>query len=316
MTRDEVLNSIQLKKRFCKDCNIPITVFDNPYFFERLTTLDMIFHCIEQFDWFCAEIQQFDSEQDYFEYYNSIKDKMISDIKGNPKYQYFNTDLSDKFENTLNYTRAKVGRQNLYVENNDGKTFISIDMKKANFSAMHFYSRDIFGCDTWEDYVGKFTNSLHIQNSKYIRQVVLGACNPKRQIRYEHSLMLKLYLYIKDTLDDENFAAYSIGEDEILIEADKFRHPLNLLKEIIAFCPLNIGSLVRVEMFDLQKLGDCGWMKAIYDENQTVEFKCINAEIFHQIVKHYYNIPITENDLVFRHDGKLARFLEEVKNPW
>ena len=89
-----------------------------------------------------------------------------------------------------------------------------------------------------------------------------------------------------------------------------------LLKEIIAFCPLNIGSLVRVEMFDLQKLGDCGWMKAIYDENQTVEFKCINAEIFHQIVKHYYNIPITENDLVFRHDGKLARFLEEVKNPW
>ena len=316
MTRDEVLNSIQLKKRFCKDCNIPITVFDNPYFYERLAALDTIFNCVKQFNLFCAEMQQFDNEQDYFEYYNSVKDKMISDIKGNHTYQSFNTDLSGKAETALNIERAKVGKKNLYVENNDGKTFISIDMKKANFSAMNFYSRDIFDCDTWEDYVGKFTSSLHIQNSKYIRQVVLGACNPKRQIQYEHSLMLKLYLHIKDTLDDNDFTAYSIGEDEILIEVGQFHHPLNKLKEIIYSCPSGIGNLVRVEMFDLQKAGDYGWLKVIYDDNQTVQFKCVDAEIFHQIVKHYYNIPITENDLVFRHNGRLARFLEEVKNPW
>lgn len=316
MTKEEVLNSIQLKKRFCKDCNVPITIFDNPYFYERLAALDVAFNCVEKFDWFCAEMRQFDNEQDYFEYYNSIKDKMISDIKENQAYQHFNTDLSGKSETALDTLRANVGKQNLYIENNDGKTFISIDMNKANFLAMNFYSKDIFGSDTWEDYVGKYTSSLHIQSSKYIRQVVLGACNPKRQIQYEHSLMLKLYLHIKNTLNDENFAAYSIGEDEILIEADKFRHPLDQLKEIITSCPSEIGSLVRVEMFDLQKSGDYGWLKVIYDENQTVEFKCIDAEIIHQVVKHYYNIPITENDLVFRHNGRFARFLEEVKNPW
>lgn len=316
MTREEILNSIQLKKRFCKDCNIPITIFDNPYFYERLVVLDTIFHCVKQFDLFCIEMQKFESEQDYFEYYNSVKDRMISDIKDNPKYQCFNTDLSGKSETVLNMTRTKVGKQNLYVEQNNGKTFISIDMKKANFSAMHFYSRDIFGCDTWEDYVSKFTDSLHIQNSKYIRQVVLGACNPKRQIQYEHSLMVKLYLHIKNALDDEDFTAYSIGEDEILIEISKFRHPLNKLKDIIASCPEGIGSLVRVEMFDLQKARDYGWLKVIYDDDRTVKFKCIDAEIFLQVVKHYYNIPITENDLVFRHNGRLARFLEEVKNPW
>lgn len=102
MTREEVLNSIQLKKRFCKDCNIPITVFDNPYFYERLAALDTIFNCVKQFNLFCAEMQQFDNEQDYFEYYNSVKDRMISDIKGNQAYQYFNTDLSGKAETALN----------------------------------------------------------------------------------------------------------------------------------------------------------------------------------------------------------------------
>jgi hypothetical protein len=69
-------------------------------------------------------------------------------------------------------------------------------------------------------------------------------------------------------------------------------------------------------MFDLQKVGDYGWMKVIYDEPERVEFKTINADIYHQIVKHYWNMPITEDDLVFRYNGVLARFLEGVKNPW
>lgn len=318
MTIEEVLNSIQLNKRFSKDCNIPITVFDNPYFYERLVTLDRIFHCIKKFNSFCAEMEQFENEQDYFEYYNSVKDKMISDIKDKEDYQKFiaENSINREREIILTLLNHKVGKQNLYVEDNNGKTFISIDMKKANFSALNLYSKNIFGCDIWEDYVSKFTDSLHIQDSKYIRQVVLGACNPKKQIQYECFLMLKLYLHIKETLNDEHFIAYSIGEDEILIDIEHFNHPLDELKEIIKSCPLGIGSLVRVEMFDLQKIDNYGWLKVIYDDNQTVKFKCVDAEIFHQIVKHYYNIPITENDLVFRHNGRLARFLEEVKNPW
>lgn len=311
MTKEEALNSIQLKKRFCKDYNIPIALFDNPYFYERLTTLDTIFHCIKQFNLFCEEMQQFKNEQDYFEYYNQVKDNMITDIRSNPMYQQF---LND--DGVIQVPKQSIGNRNVYIEENDDKVFISIDMKKANFSVLHFYSRDIFRCDTWEEYVSRFTDSLYIQNSKYIRQVVLGACNPKRQITYEKSLMTRLYLHIKETLNDDEFEIYSLNTDEIIISIDRFHHPLNQLKEIIAACPSGIGSLVRVEMFDLQKVGDYGWLKVIYDNNYTVQFKCIDAEIFHQVVKHYYNIPITDNDLVFRHNGKLARFLEEVNNPW
>lgn len=55
MIKEEVLNSIQLKKRFCKDCGLPIVVFDNPYFMERLQTLDPLFSCVEKFNRFCNE---------------------------------------------------------------------------------------------------------------------------------------------------------------------------------------------------------------------------------------------------------------------
>ena len=326
MTREQVLNSIQLKMRFCKDCNLSIAVFDNPYFYERLCALDILYDCVDKFDQFCIELMAYPDEQSYFEYYNSVKDAMITHIKENAAFQEFN---NQSFKATDK--PADVSKRNLYVEPNDKGVFVSIDMRKANFSALKHYSRDIFdGCDTWEEYVGKFTDSKHIANSKYIRQVVLGACNPKRQIQYENYLMTILYLHIKESIGDENFEVYSLGEDEIIItiknpnepQKFEFNFGVNKMKGIIHSCPLGIGELVRLDMFELFKVqGTDGWTKTYYEQSEsgkagTVEFKCLDAEIFHQIIKHYNGEAITENDLVFYHNGQLARFLKEVNNPW
>lgn len=314
MTREEVLQFTGLKKRFCKDCNLPINLFDEPYFTQRLKVLDVQFDCVKKFDTFCADLEKYDTEQEYFEYYNTVKDSVINMIKDNTEYMKFlNDDFADVRVVTKNIT---LGNKNLYIEGNQDKTFISIDMKKANFSALRHYSPAIFkNVETWEQYIGFFTPSEHIKNSKYIRQVILGACNPKRQITYERYLMTMLYLHIKSELDGK-VSFYSLGNDEIIISVAGTSVSAKEIKAAIATCPQKIGELVRFEMFDLQKVGDYGWMKVIYDEPERVEFKTINADIYHQIVKHYWNMPITEDDLVFRYNGVLARFLEGVKNPW
>ena len=314
MTREEVLQFTGLKKRFCKDCNLPINLFDEPYFTQRLKALDVQFDCVKKFDTFCADLEKYDTEQEYFEYYNTVKDSVINMIKDNTEYMKFlNDDFADVRVVTKNIT---LGNKNLYIEGNQDKTFISIDMKKANFSALRHYSPAIFkNVETWEQYIGFFTPSEHIRNSKYICQVILGACNPKRQITYERYLMTMLYLHIKNELDGK-VSFYSLGNDEIIISVAGTSVSAKEIKAAIATCPQKIGELVRFEMFDLQKVGDYGWMKVIYDEPERVEFKTINADIYHQIVKHYWNMPITEDDLVFRYNGVLARFLEGVKNPW
>jgi hypothetical protein len=304
MTREEVLQFTGLKKRFCKDCNLPINLFDEPYFTQRLKALDVQFDCVKKFDTFCADLEKYDTEQEYFEYYNTVKDSVINMIKDNTEYMKFlNDDFADVRVVTKNIT---LGNKNLYIEGNQDKTFISIDMKKANFSALRHYSPAIFkNVETWEQYIGFFTPSEHIRNSKYIRQVILGACNPKRQITYERYLMTMLYLHIKSELDGK-VSFYSLGNDEIIISVAGTSVSAKEIKAAIATCPQKIGELVRFEMFDLQKVGDYGWMKVIYDEPERVEFKTINADIYHQIVKHYWNMPITEDDLVFRYNGVLA----------
>lgn len=105
MTREEIMNSIALKKRFCKDCNLPIVVFDNPYFYERLQTIDIMFNCVDKFEAFCAELQRFANEQDYFEYYNKVKNSIIDFIKAKDEY---NTFINDNYQ-----TESVVSKRNV-----------------------------------------------------------------------------------------------------------------------------------------------------------------------------------------------------------
>lgn len=312
MTKEEVMNSIALKKRFSKDNNLPITIFDNPYFYERLQIINNLFDCLNKFDMFCDELQGFANEQDYFEYYNKIKDSIIEFIKAKDEY--------NSFVNGNYSVESNVPKRNIYIEDNDNKSFVSIDMRKANFSAMKHYSPKIFdGADTWEQFMTKFTDNQHIIHSKYIRQVILGACNSKKQIRYEHYLMSILCEHIMNVLPD--ISIYSLGEDEIIINVpdsgDGCGFSLSELKKAVNSCSSEIGSLVRVESFELSKvIGTEGYVKYYNNDSNRIEFKCLNSEIFHQVVKYYYGDCITENDLVFYHNGKLARFLEAIDNPW
>lgn len=312
MERNEIMNSIALKKRFCKDCNLPITVFDNPYFHERLCTLDVMFECVDKFEDFCEELKRFNNEQEYFEFYNGVKDAVIDYIKNNDSYI--------KFSNEEFKIETEYNKRNLYVEENDDRTFISLDMKKANFSALHYYSPEIFkNCSTWEDFMQTFTDCKHIIESKYIRQVIMGACNPKRQIQYERYLMNEFVKALADNIP--TLYVFSLGEDEIILHTEDCGYCLSKFYEVLENHPF--GKYVRLTMFDLYKIkGTDGWMKYIYnfdtnsDVDDKVEFKCLNAEIFHQIIKHYYNEVITPNDLVFYHNGELAAYLKEVENPW
>ena len=309
MNVQEIKASKALKRRFCKDCNIPMGVYQDPYFTERLITLDPFYNTLAKWSDFVDMLSNVNSSQDYFEYYNAIKDRMINRIKDNASYQVFiNSDYRLPIDT--------IGEQNLYVSDNDDKAFISIDMKQANFSALNHFSKGIFNSDTWEIFVKQFTSFPHIINSKYIRQVVLGACNPKKQIQYERNLMYKLYYHIVHSIGNKTLKAYSINADEIIFRVDDVHIPMNRFREIISNCPDNIGSLVRVEMFTLEKVGDFGWIKHIYDDAETVKFKCFNAETFHQIILQYLGQPIKDNDLVFEYNGKLAKYLEPIENPF
>ena len=320
MDRKYTINSIALKKRFCKDNNLSIAIFDNPYFFERLSVLNN-FHenILSDFEQFCLELERFASEQDYFEYYNKVKDNIITAVKMNPEFAAFETWMDSEFKDNHSQKLKNLPNRNLYIDENDDCAFISIDMKKANFSALHHFSPKIFGnSKTWEEFIGKFTDNTHIINSKYIRQVILGACNPGKQIKYEHYLMLLLSQYINEKYSNIEF--FSVHNDEIIIKLEQGKGlgvSLDEFKEYIENEPNGIGKIVRVEYFQLSKIADTGgWYKNFLPFEERVEFKCLDTTIYHQIMKYFIGEAINENDLVFYYNGRKARFLEPIANPF
>jgi hypothetical protein len=311
MDKKDILNSHVLKKRFVKDNNLPITVYDEPYFSERIHTIDCLFNSIAKWELFCKELADFANEEHYLAYYNNVKDEAINHIQSHPRYKSF-------CDTSLPNSDKTYPHRNLYITENWYKSFISIDMKKANFSAMRLYAGEIFNdAKTWEEFLSEFSTKKHILNSKYIRQVIMGACNPKRQVTYEKWLMTTLYEWIKNQVP--GIELYSLAVDEIILVHPSETHSREQANTMVAaidnaLARHVVGKMVVMNEFYLEPLAHYGYCKIDYHNPNLFEFKCVDADTFHQHVKLYRDETITENDLVFYHNGELARYLKPIPN--
>lgn len=304
--------SARAKERFCKDCNIPIRLFQEPYFTDRLALFDKFYGTLNKWNLFLEELKKYNCEQDYFEEYNRVKDSAILSIKESEAYQRFNADDMNKYR----VTHENLPNKDIFKPTNDGKSFISIDMRKANFSSLHHYSADMFGVNTWEEFISKFTDNQHIINSKYIRQVILGNCNPKRHITYEKYLMdILLTDLLEKYIPIERVVFFS--NDEIVIDvSDMNKSRQTLLVFNIEQYLKDVSPKFKVELFTLYKIhGTDGYYKEIINENgeKDIEFKCLDNYMMPFVIRHFLGEEITDSDRVFYHEGLLSQFIEVPK---
>lgn len=302
--------SEKLKERFCKDCNIPLRLFKEPYFTDRLKLYDKYYNTLGKWDVFTRELEKYKCEQDYFEEYNRVKDAAINDIKDSDGYKSFNEEDMGKY--SVKY--KDLPSKDIYKPSNVGKLFISIDMRKANFSALKFYDKSIFSnADTWEEFIERYTENKHIVNSKYIRQVILGNCNPKRQVTYEKYLM---GLVLGVLIDELGYSASDIAffsNDEIVIDMEKYKDCINKQKILEMAVNVRFNIPFRIELFYLHKItGTDGYYKEIVRNiiEREYEFKCLNNYTLPFVLRKFNREEITENDKVFYHEGLLSKFME------
>ena len=304
--------SAKLKERFCKDCNIPIKIFQEPYFMDRMNLYNQFYDTMNQWDTFVTELGNYKCEQDYYEDYNRVKDTAINDIKSTEAYLEFN----HEDDNLYRMKHKGLPGKDIFHPSNDGKRFISIDMRKANFSALRHYSSDIFnGAKSWEEFISRYTSNLHIVNSKYIRQVILGNCNPKRHITYEKYLMeMILDEIVLSVFDIKDVVFFS--NDEIVIDVSNMNE-LDMIDLRLCFLEESLKSVTipfKVELFTLHKIeGTGGYYKEL--KNGIVEFKCLDNYMLPFVMRKILGQEVTENDKVFYHEGLLAKFIEtpEIK---
>lgn len=302
--------SEKLKERFCKDCNIPLKLFKEPYFTDRLQLYDNYYNTLDKWNIFVRELEKYKCEQDYLEEYNRVKDAAIKNIKDSDGYKSLNAEDMGKY--SLKY--KDLPGKDIYKPSNIGKLFISIDMRKANFSALKFYDKSIFSnSDTWEEFIERYTENKHIVNSKYIRQVILGNCNPKRQVTYEKYLMGLVLEVLIDELGYSTSDIVFYSNDEIVIDMGKYKGCINKQKILEMAVNVRFNIPFRIELFYLHKItGTDGYYKEIVKNiiEREYEFKCLNNYTLPFVLRKFNGEEITENDKVFYHEGLLSKFIE------
>lgn len=300
-------------KRFVNDQSLPIQLLADPYFPYFINLYDRDFKTVEKYAALQRAVQKYGSEERFLQEYYSIRDRVITETKNLPEYRAFlECDMSGYAVEPPVLPDAH--KTDVYKMVNDGQRFISIDMKKANFQVMRMFSENlVFGADTYEEYISRFTDMEYFRDSKYTRQVIFGNMNPKRQTAMQKFCMRKVFdlLVAEYGIRPEAFAVFTF--DEIVLRRDRLDSGTAdlLIAGAEEKIMTGLGIRVKVKPFTLRSVGG----KDFYVnevEDGTVEFKKAPSIFFAQIYKKYRNMELNDNDLMFYHEGFIAKFQEPL----
>ena len=320
-----MLYNRELAKRFISDYKLPIPLINEKYFFYHLGLYQEDYNSLEYYFELLDMIgKKYGGNCNKFleDYYN-VRDKIITTIVESEAFQKFNTMDMNVF--TIK-DRPNITSNNIYNNDNIGKFFISIDLKKANFQTLRNIDKDIvFGADTYEEFIGKFTDLDYIKESKYARQVIFGKCNPKRHITAEKYFIIQIYKKVIEQFPYLSDKCVSLSNDEMIFKVDFLRYNDKLtcfsLKKDIQTIAKEIGFDVHVEFFHLKGYN------LVFKESRSIrktffmkdyfctdgKFKMIGVPLqYHSIAyKLYKGKELSEIDYHFDYEGMEARFCEE-----
>lgn len=290
----------EYRPHFCKIYSLPIKIFDSPYFEKRLKLMNDLYSTEELQAVFEKEIALFPRFELYLKEYEATKERVIQHIQNKPSFQIFINEDFSKYKTP----NIQVKKQNLYQPDNNNKYFLGFDLKEANFNSLKYFNNDIVdGYDNWESFFSQFTNQEHLLKSKYIRQVILGACNPSRQVTMEKFLMFFVYEEIKKFFTDDNIIHFS--EDEIILDVKEHAELEKKVQDISS----NLGIGIRIEKYKLVKVSGADVYFKVFQDG-TTKLKCGNPLIVPFVIRGITDSKIEDHDLYFMHDGMLSKLID------
>lgn len=302
----------QFRSKFVKDYQLPIQVVSSPYFEANLKLLEDDCQAnLKYLDLLETVRDKFGGNmQKFLEYRHSVEDQILGYILNSEAYKAFNGDKS-----TIPSETPIVGSPELYTKEQCGCFFVSYDMIKANFQALRYADPAIVkDCDTYEQFIEKFTDIEYFKHAKQLRQVLFGKLNGKRTSSIEKYIS---NLFAKELAKryEGKMKLYSIKTDEIIL---KF---LGTEEEFKKLCVKNEefnGFRFRVNKF---KLVSKDFKRGNSDKNLTAYIKedylnggrhtlhCVPDAYYPQVYKLLNGWELSDSDLVFYYDHELAKFM-------
>jgi len=325
-----------LKARFIDDLKYPITVFEEPYWSFYLNLYELEKKSCQSWVRLCFMIEEeYDGKiKPFLEDFYACREALIQSLQTCSAYEKYNSMELPSVDKSFFGNNIK--KNDIYNEGYVGGTYISIDLKKANVQAFNYVSPEFFGQKIDDDHTvdqvyeawikkhteGKKTLSWYVPQSKYIRQVIFGNCNPKRQIRIEESLVCEAGKLVIGWLK-KGHEVVEIGSDEMVLKVPELELDEKNYKKLEETILHVLGVQVKIEPYKLSSLefqtGN-GHTLRVYKKNHIregkgPEYKGIHKHYHAQIYESIHNIPVSpeEYDLVFYQEKEPAKFINRIK---
>lgn len=284
-------------KNFLKDLKLPVAVDVDPYFSHMMALTDPYYQSFEKYAIFERTFNEFGGEK-VFEHNRKIVNATLDYVKAKPEYEVFNNLDMNQFKKEI-----RIESKDLYKSPNAGKSFISIDLVKANFQSFMFVQPEIFdGHETYNDFALSRGFNEYMLISKQIRQILFGNLNPQRQQKIQYYMMNLIAERVMAVGVDIK-SVYSLSSDELIFEQNA--HSVNVIKEAIA--PL--GMSVRVEEFVLDRpFNKPFFVKRLSDG--SVDFKMVPTSVMAEFIKRLEGRELEDLDMFFYDENKrLAKYV-------
>jgi len=299
--------SHSLLKRFVKDYSLPIQIVREPYFSYYLDLYDSYLNTKQKYLLLCDTVESLGGEENFFEQYHKIKDEVLSAIKQQPIFEEFNSSKLEAF----NVPRHQYCRHDVFNLANVGRIFVSIDLKKANFNAMKYYSKSlVLDYDTYDDFMRNFTDLSYMIESKYIRQVIFGNLNPKKQIKIQQYLTYNILEHLVEGNYLDKAGVRMLSTDEIVFELNnrKFDDA-----SIACLIKDKFGLDVDIEIYKLQQIKPYPFFVKEFLNKHGQELMCIPVVYHAQAYKKYFDLELIDYDLCFWYENQIAQFLKPLE---
>ena len=285
-----IVNSAMIRF-FCEYMKVPLPVSSEKYVDYYLNILDKYYDCNTKWKLFLGELET-NSLGFIKNEINSFYAKVINHVKSHEEYKTF-ISREDKTPN------ISLGNEIYSVANKD-KTFVSIDVRSANYRVLKTNCPSLCEDLEWVDFIKKFTSNEFIINSKYIREVLFGKLGCKK-------IGIMPIIFIDNVIKhiDAKYGSYlkkmRCFNDEVIFEvpADKINSFTPLIDEFKTFVNELDVRCYRVDVFKLKQLGCRAFFVKELIGSDKVEFKAVPKKFSVQSVKFYEGKDITDIDRKF-----------------
>lgn len=304
----------EIRIRFIEDYGLPISVPYEPWFSKSIDLLEKYYGSRTKYNNLIKEIKDRTPGQ-FITQNREIRHEIRSWVGGNEAYLNFSKDkeIPETYKVSKDFPKKEI-----YKGDNVGKLYLSIDLKEANFQALRFYDPSIVrDCETWGEFIGKWSDSEYLKKTKLNRQRLLGKLSPEKQSIIETYIMVGIHKLFSDRW---NLELVSLKTDEIIYQIPKEIDREKLLDDALWISKNNMGVNVNTEIFELQPLqlfthhGNSifGFAKKIYGQEYP-KFKDIPKMYIPQFIKYYEGRIEEVNDLdlafVAPQNDELAKFI-------